>query len=548
MQPLPSVQSSGVMEADPCVLVIYGASGDLTQRKLIPALVDLDAQGRLPKGLAVLGVSRTAMSDEEWRAKLQPHAAKHAAGYTDEQWRRFAERVHYLAGSATESEMYPALIRRVNELALTHHSLTEAQRQALGGEPTLEQMKAYTYPVANVLFYLSVAPQLYAGIIEKIGESGMVIEGKRWCALNPAATPWQRIIVEKPFGEDLNSAIELNRALGRVFEEEAIYRIDHYLGKELVQNILVMRFANTLFEPVWNNKYVDHVQVTAAEAVGVGRRAGNFYDAAGAMRDMIQSHLLQVLALVAMEAPSIYDQHAIRREKIKIINTARTIDGSEAHEQAVFGRYAASGDANDDDGGKAYEQLEGVDAERRTETYAAMRVHFENWRWSGVPFYVRSGKKMARKLTEIVVQFKQPPVDLFRRIPDVAKDRPANRIIINIAPEDGVSLRFDAKVPGQKLQVQPVKMDLDYTKAFNATPIEAYGPLMLDAMRGDQTLYKHKDEVETGWRIVQPVLDSERVRKGIQSYAAGSWGPAATDEMLGREGRKWHNPVKGETR
>jgi glucose-6-phosphate 1-dehydrogenase len=262
---------------------------------------------------------------------------------------------------------------------------------------------------------------------------------------------------------------------------------------------------------------------------------------------MIQSHLLQVAALVAMEPPSVYDQHAIRREKIKIINSARDIPPDEARSHAVFGRYGPSGLADDEDSGRAYEALDGVDPARRTETYAALRIFFDNWRWSGVPFYIRSGKKMARKLTEIVVQFRQPPVDLFRRTGGVGQ-RPANRIIINIAPEDGVSLRFEAKVPGPKLRIDSVKMDMDYAAAFNAAPIEAYGPLMLDAMRGDQTLYKHRDEVEIGWRIVQPVLESQEVRRAIQTYDPGGWGPPAADDLLARDGRRWHNPRSGEKR
>lgn len=525
---------------DPCVLVIFGASGDLTQRKLIPALYELSAQGRLPDGLCVLGVSRTPMRDEEWRAALKPHAAKHAQGFEAGRWSEFASRLHYHAASATEADAYGPMTRRIHEIAALHGTVeAEAARH-----------NALAAPTPNILFYLSVAPQLYAPIVEKLGTSGLILEGRRWCAIDSANVPWQRIIVEKPFGTDLDSAIELNRVLGRVFEEDAIYRIDHYLGKELVQNILVMRFVNAIFEPLWNNQFVDHVQVSAVETVGVGRRAGNFYDPAGALRDMIQSHLLQVAALVAMEPPSVYSPDAIRREKIKIVSSAREIPVERAHEYAALGRYGPSGDPGDEDGGLAYARLEGVKAERRTETYAAMKVHFDNWRWSGVPFYIRSGKKLARKLTEVVVQFKQPPVNLLRMVPgyEGASARPSNRIIINIAPEDGISLRFEAKVPGPNLVIDSVKMDMDYAKAFNSKPIEAYGPLMLDAMRGDQTLYKHKDEVETGWRICQPVLDSAKVRMGIEEYAPGSWGPSSADELLGRDGRVWHNPRKGETR
>ena len=523
---------------DPCVLIIFGASGDLTQRKLIPALYELDGQGRLPEGLCVLGVSRTPMTDQEWRAKLKPSVQQFASQWDEKRWPDFEKRIHYHAGNAGEAEMYPELIKRVNELGKEHRI-------------TISDPNMTTTPWAapNVLFYLSVSPNLYEPIINQIGASGMVYEGKRWCAIDSSQMPWQRIIVEKPFGNDLSSAVNLNRTLGRVFEEEAIYRIDHYLGKELVQNILVMRFANSIFEPVWNNQYVDHVQVTAAEKVGVGKRAGTFYDAAGAMRDMIQSHLLQVLSLVAMEAPSRFHPDAIRGEKIKIVNAMRDIGEANAHDYCVLGRYGPSGNEQDEDGGKGYADLEGVNAAGRTETYGALKVCFDNWRWNGVPFYVRSGKKMAKKLTEIVVQFKKPPVDFFTGYAVLDHQvREANRIIINIAPDDGVSLRFDAKVPGPKLMIGSVKMDLDYTKAFNTETIEAYGPLMLDAMRGDQTLYKHKEEVEGGWRVCEPAIKSPEVRKRIETYGAGSWGPSASDAMLARDGRRWHNPQGAEKR
>ena len=370
-------------EAEPCVLLIYGASGDLVSRKLIPALFELHLQGRLPNQLCVLGVSRTQMSDQQFRDSLREKAQP----ASDQVWEQFARRIHYLPGNATERELYPVLIQRIRELGQEHELLTAEQSeiasQTHGSSPWVG--------MPNVLFYLSVAPTLVKPILHQIGASGMVYEGKRWCAINPETVPWQRIIVEKPIGTDLASAQDLNRELGRVFEEEAIYRIDHYLGKELVQNLLVMRFANIMFEPLWNNQYVDSVQVTAAESVGVGRRAGNFYDKAGATRDMLQSHLLQVLALVAMEPPSEYSADAIRREKVKVLEAVRPIQPGEVAEHAVFGRYGASGDASDDDGGLGYADLDGVDPDLRTETFAAMRLHIDNWRWSGVPFYMRSG-------------------------------------------------------------------------------------------------------------------------------------------------------------
>ncbi len=523
---------------EPCVVVIFGASGDLTQRKLIPALFELHLQERLPDGLCVVGVSRTEMTDDEWRQKLAPSVEAHAQGFDRDAWQSFAQRLHYHPGDATTPGPFPGLAQRISELGKQHETFPD------GVSPVAPFGDSPWASLPNVLFYLSVAPQLYIPIITQIGAAGMVYEGQRWCSLDDHAVPWQRIIVEKPFGEDVASATELNRALGRVFEEEAIYRIDHYLGKELVQNILVMRFANSIFEPTWNNQFVDHVQVSAIEQVGVGRRAGNFYDKAGATRDMIQSHLLQVLALVAMEPPSIYDADSIRREKIKLINAAREIPAGEAHQRAVFGRYRATNDASDEDTGLAYADLEGVDPARATETYSAVRIDIDNWRWSGVPFYVRSGKKLATKLTEVVVQFKRPPVDLFRQMEPAQRtlERPPNRVIISIAPDEGISMRFEAKVPGPKLAIDSVKFSMDYASAFKAEPLEAYGPLMLDAMRGDQTLYKHRDEVEIGWRIVQPVLDSDQVRASIEDYAPGSWGPKCADELLVRDGRAWHRP------
>ncbi|MCA9294458.1 MAG: glucose-6-phosphate dehydrogenase [Phycisphaerales bacterium] len=514
---------------DPCVLVIFGASGDLASRKLIPALAELDAQGRLPDEFCVLGVSRTKMTDESFREHVAPSVEKFAQGLAKDTWQRFAQRLHYFPADPTTRDIYPAFTTRLRDLGKQF------------------KITAPNSPnnIPNTLFYLSVAPQLVVPIVEQLGAAGLVYEGKRWCALDAGAVPWQRLVVEKPIGHDLASAQELHRALGRVFEEEAIYRIDHYLGKELVQNILVMRFANAIFEPIWNSQYIDHVQVTAAESVGVGRRAGNFYDHIGATRDMLQSHLLQVMALVAMEAPNEYGADAICAEKIKLMEAVRPVNPDRAWEQVVLGRYGKSGNANDEDAGLAYVELDGVDPKRNAETYSAMKLHIDNWRWSGVPFYIRSGKKLAHKLTEVFIQFKRPPIDLFRFSDQALREgaRPANRLIINIAPHEGIGFRFEAKVPGSKFKMNSVKADLDYEEFFNAQPMEAYGQLLLDAMRGDKTLFKHRDEVEHMWRIVQPVLGSTELNARMETYAPGSWGPDGADALLRADSRRWHNPV-----
>ena len=504
---------------EPCAIVIFGASGDLTQRKLIPSLFELDARGQLPERFCVLGVSRTKMSDDAFREKMREFVSDRDESLDRERWDRFARRLHYHPADAARPEEHEGLNKRIRELSDEH------QLQRHGADP-------------NILYYLSVAPELYPKIIDAIGVSGTVNEGKRWCSLDPRAMPWQRVVVEKPFGRDLASAESLNRTLGRVFEEDAIYRIDHYMGKELVQNILVMRFANRIFEPLWSHHHVDHVQITAAETLGVGRRAANFYDGSGALRDMIQSHLLQVLTLVAMEPPSRYEASAMARERVKVLNALRQIEVEDVVETASLGRYGAA------DGEPAYVDEDGVDPENGTDTFCALRVHVDNWRWSGTPFYLRSGKRMARKLTEVVVQFREPPACLF----GVCADRPPNRIIINIAPDDGVSLRFEAKVPGPKLRVDSVKMDMDYASAFNAEPAEAYGPLLLDAMRGDRMLYKGREEVELAWSICQPLLDSRALRNSIEDYAPGTWGPRSADELMARDGRIWHNPRSTEKR
>jgi glucose-6-phosphate 1-dehydrogenase len=514
---------------DPCILVIFGASGDLTHRKLIPALYELSragqhgdqSHGQLPERFAVIGVSRTAMTDAEFRAKMRESCEEFASAFDAASWNRFAPALHYCEGDAVKGETYPGLIDQIRKLG------NDLNIQRSTGMP-------------NVLFYLSVSPSLYEPIIRAIGDSGIVSEGKRWCSINPGATPWQRIIVEKPFGQDTRSAHELNMALGRVFEEEAIFRIDHYLGKELVQNLLVMRFANTIFEPVWNRDHIDHVQVTAAETLGVGSRAANFYDTAGALRDMVQSHLLQILALAAIEPPTTFDAPAIMGEKIKLFNAGRIVPVEDAPRFAAFGRYARGTDA-DGKPTNAYVEEKGVDPARKTETYAAIKLEFDNWRWAGVPFYLRSGKRLAAKRTEIVVQFRRPPVNMFRSFGDAVERLPGNRLVVSIAPAEKLELLVQGKVPGAGLRIDSTILELDYIERFGGEKVEAYGPLLLDAMRGDRTLFKHREEVEGGWRLVQPFLDSPELRGRIEDYAPGSWGPRSADQLLSADGRAWFN-------
>ena len=500
-----------MLQTDPCVLVIFGASGDLTKRKLVPAMYEMFVRGQLHPSTVILGSARSTKSDDEWRDELKPWVSQ-ANGFEEAKWIEFAQRLFYCAGDATTAECYPVLQARLEALATARGTR------------------------GNLLFFLSVAETLYEPIVEQIDAAGLVTEGKRWCSLDQTAKSWQRIIVEKPFGRDAQSAASLNRTLGRAFEEESIYRIDHYLGKELVQSLLVLRFGNSIFEPLWNWQYIDHVQITAAETVSVGQRTA-FYDQTGAIRDMIQSHLFQILAFVAMEPPTLYTPENVRAEKIKIIDAITIPSADKVAEHCAFGQFASDGTES------AYHELKGVATNSTTETYAAIRVHFDNWRWAGTPFYIRSGKKLAAKRTEIVVQFKPPAANLFRTVPGFGAESP-NRLVIEVAPRERCQLRFEVKVPGFGLRGANVDMELDYAEHFKADPVEAYGPLIIDAMRGDQTLFKHRIEVEGAWNAVMPFLDerSNAARANIHAnYTCGSWGPASADELLARDGRAWRN-------
>ncbi|MEM9414181.1 MAG: glucose-6-phosphate dehydrogenase [Planctomycetota bacterium] len=494
-----------------CLVVIFGASGDLTKRKLIPALYHLWESGEAPKDLAVVGVSRTKYTDSAYREELYDFVPD---AYDQDKWAEFSKRVHYHAADATKADDWGSIKDRTCELAQEHGT----------GD--------------NVLFYLAVSPQFFQPIIENIGKAEMVTEGRKYCSIEPVKS-WQRIVVEKPFGKDPASAAHLNRVLAGVFDEDSIYRIDHYLGKELVQNMLVLRFANTIFEPLWNRDYIDHVQITASETVAVEGR-GSYYDspAGGAMRDMVQSHLLQVLSVVAMEPPVSMDAADIRTEKVKVFKALRVPKQENVKHIAVRGQYSA-GTVN----GKsipAYRENEGVADDSQTDTYAAMQFSVDTWRWGGVPFYLRSGKAMAQKKTEVVIYFKPTPHCLFM---DKAQDMKANQIVINIQPDEGIRMRFEGKVPGSGLKMKEVVMDFDYVEQWKTDPPDGYATLLNEAMKGDQTLFKHRDEIECAWDAVQPVLDYWKAypQSDLPNYAAGTWGPPASDLMMQREGRYWRN-------
>jgi glucose-6-phosphate 1-dehydrogenase len=514
----------------PCLVLIFGASGDLTRRKLVPALYDQYRLGQLPAHFAVLGVSRSAMSDDAFRTHLLESARQFAAAFEEESWTQFAGCIYYHAADSTVAEHYAGLRARIAQVQGRHQT----------GE--------------NLLVYLSMAPQLYEPTIVQLGAQGMVTEGKAWCSINKDSRPWQRIVVEKPFGHDPASAAHLNRVLGRVFEEESIYRIDHYLGKETVQNLMVVRFANTIFEPIWSRDYIDHVQITAAETVGVEGRGG-YYDSpsGGAMRDMIQSHLLQVLAVVAMEPPVSMSGEEVRAEKGKVLRAAQAPKPVDIPRLAVRGQYGAGvierlgASGGGAPGGAAlpgYRHEPGVKPDSQTDTFAALVVYVDTWRWGGVPFYLRSGKRLARKLTEIVIHFKPTPHCLFHDPVTGRCGMTANQMVINVQPDEGIRLRFEGKVPGAAMNIRSLVMDFDYQAQFHATPPEAYGTLLLDVIKGDQTLFKDRHEIEHAWRIVQPVLDfwQEFPQDDLPNYAAGTWGPSAADVMLARDGRQWHNP------
>src|SRR5882762_6331497 len=491
-------------QASPCTMVIFGASGDLTKRKLIPALCNLAKDRLLSPEFAVIGFSYDSLTTEAFREQLSKDIREFAPYALDANlWDWFLERVYYVHGDFQDSAAYEKLRAQIVAAEKAHSTR------------------------GNRFFYLAVSPKFFAPVAKQLGQAGLTQENDG---------RWSRVIVEKPFGRDLDSAKELNRELKKILSEQQIYRIDHYLGKETVQNLMVFRFANSIAEPLWNRQFIDSVQITAAETVGVEQRGG-FYETAGALRDMVPNHLFQLLSLTAMEPPISFDADAVRDKQAEILHAVQVPKPEEVTTMAVRGQYG--------EGMAGAERLPAYRAEPRvsaasnTETFAALRLEIDNWRWSGVPFYLRTGKRLPRRATEIAIQFRRSPFVLFRktRIADLQ----TNRLVIHIQPDEGISLRFGAKVPGPVMRLGLVNMEFDYARDFGRSHSTGYERLLYDCMIGDATLFQRADMVEAGWRVIQPVLDvwSAVPAQRFPNYAAGSWGPAEADELLTREGRSW---------
>jgi glucose-6-phosphate 1-dehydrogenase len=485
-------------------MVIFGASGDLTKRKLVPALCNLAQEGLLTEQFAIVGFAFDQLNTDSFRDQLSREINQFTARPLDAKtWQWFLERIYYVQGDFGDPAAFQQLKNQITAAEQKHNT---------GG---------------NRFYYLAVAPKFFSLIVRKLGEAGLTQEEN---------TRWTRVIVEKPFGHDVESAIQLNKELKEILGEKQIYRIDHYLGKETVQNVMVFRFANSIIEPLWNRTYINHVQITAAETVGVEHR-GAFYETAGALRDMVPNHLFQLLTLTAMEPPISFEADAVRDKQAEILHAIQAPTPEEVLQNMVRGQYAAG----EIDGVRVppYRSEPHVAPDSNTETFVALKLKIDNWRWADVPFYLRTGKRMAKRVTEIAIQFRRAPFMMFRRTK--IKDPRTNRLVIHIQPGEGISLRFGAKVPGSVMKLGLVNMDFDYARDFGTSHSTGYERLLYDCMMGDATLFQRADMVEAGWSVIQPVLDVWKAlpARGFPNYAAGSWGPQEADELMQRDARAW---------
>ncbi len=490
-----------------CTLVIFGGSGDLTRRKLLPALYNLKLDGLLPPDYAVIGIGRKPWSDNEFRDVAQRGITQFSRqALQPDAWADFAKRLHYFQGSNEDPTIYPKLRERIEAI--------ETQFNLSG----------------HRLFYLAVPPSSFGPSCEGLSHSGMIHPPDR-------SAPVSRVIVEKPIGHDLESAKAINTTIGQAFDESHIYRIDHYLGKETVQNIMVIRFANGIFEPLWNHKYIDHVQITVSEEEGLGTRA-SYYEHAGALRDMVQNHILQLLCLIAMEPPYSLEAEVVRNARMEVLRSLRPIRANEVKEVAVRAQYVTGTIRGQDVPG--YRHEEGVRADSTTETYVALKCYVENWRWSGVPFYLRTGKAMPRRATEIAVQFKDIPEILFNAASSHARPAP-NVLTFRIQPQEGMALSIISKVPGNRIAIHPVSMNFNYGDAFSTPSPEAYERLLLDVMTGDTSLFMRRDAVEASWAWVMDILDGWKAENSrwLPEYHAGTWGPVEAERLIGADGKTW---------
>jgi len=488
----------------PTTLVIFGASGDLTKRKLLPAVYHLARNHRLPPRFAVVGVGRTAIDDDGFRAQFKDSLREFAkVEGDDEVASSLARRIFYVSGELSDPALYQRLKAKLDDID--------------GAE--------------GVLHYLAIPPGVYETVIQQLGEGGLA---------SAEAPAWRRVIIEKPFGTDLGSARKLNALVHQHFDEDQVFRIDHYLGKETVQNLLVFRFGNGMYEPVWNRRYIDHVQITAAETVGVERRAA-YYEGAGALRDMVQNHMMQLLALVAMEPPSAFSAESVRDRKMDALASVQPLveNGSNGATvtEVVRAQYASgwvSGEPVD-----AYRKEPDVAPESTTETFVGLKLQLDSWRWAGVPFYIRTGKRLPKRTTEIAIQFRRPPLQIFKRASPSSVA--PNLLIVNVQPDEGISVRFEAKLPGTRMQLAPVMMNFRYSTAFGGQVPEAYETLLLDAMLGDPTLFARHDFVEASWALITPLHEAwgREAAKAIPTYEAGGWGPPEADALMSRDGRRW---------